>query len=159
MPVVNWTLIATTGGGALTTLLGVVAGGLVGRRGQDRQWLRPPLIIGDPSGHSPEPATSTPCDRVVGHPRDPGRGIAHRTGHRVTADEDDPGPLARRRVAQDGEQRRASAASWALCHGVMICMGACRQRACASSGASPAAVPMSDQDAPSSRARPTAASA
>ncbi|WP_157239116.1 hypothetical protein [Catenuloplanes japonicus] len=36
----DWALIATTGGGAVTTLLGVVAGGLVGRRGQDRQWLR-----------------------------------------------------------------------------------------------------------------------
>ncbi|MDR7275076.1 hypothetical protein [Catenuloplanes atrovinosus] len=36
----DWTLIATTGGGAVSTLLGVVAGGLLGRRSQDRQWLR-----------------------------------------------------------------------------------------------------------------------
>lgn len=34
---VNWDTLATTGLGAATTVLGIVIGGFVGRRSQDRQ--------------------------------------------------------------------------------------------------------------------------
>lgn len=36
---VPWAVIATSAGGVATTLLGVVVGGLLGRRTQSRQWL------------------------------------------------------------------------------------------------------------------------
>jgi hypothetical protein len=37
---VSWTVIVSTAGGVVTTLLGVVVGGLLGRRSQDRHWLK-----------------------------------------------------------------------------------------------------------------------
>ncbi|HEU5156967.1 MAG TPA: hypothetical protein VFU43_08225 [Streptosporangiaceae bacterium] len=40
MSAVPWAVVATTAGGVATTLLGVVAGGLLGRRTQDRHWLK-----------------------------------------------------------------------------------------------------------------------
>jgi len=35
-----WTVLVSTVGGALTTLLGVMAGGLLSRRAQERHWMR-----------------------------------------------------------------------------------------------------------------------
>lgn len=39
MPVA-WDAVASTAVGAVTTIAGVVAGGMIGRRGEDRRWLR-----------------------------------------------------------------------------------------------------------------------
>jgi hypothetical protein len=35
-----WTALATTGVGAVATILGIVVGGFVGRRSEERKWLR-----------------------------------------------------------------------------------------------------------------------
>ena len=37
---VSWTVIASTAGGVVTTLLSVMVGGLLARRSQDRHWLK-----------------------------------------------------------------------------------------------------------------------
>jgi len=37
---VSWTVIVSTAGGVVTTLLGVVVGGVLGRRSQERHWLK-----------------------------------------------------------------------------------------------------------------------
>ena len=37
---VPWDLLITAAGGITATVVGVVAGGLVGRRSQNRQWLQ-----------------------------------------------------------------------------------------------------------------------
>ncbi|HEX2316774.1 MAG TPA: hypothetical protein VHJ17_23715 [Thermomonospora sp.] len=36
----GWAVLLSTGGGALATILGVVIGGLLGRRGEERKWVR-----------------------------------------------------------------------------------------------------------------------
>ncbi|MEV6948704.1 hypothetical protein AB0N07_43670 [Streptomyces sp. NPDC051172] len=37
---VSWDLLISTAGGVTATVVGVIAGGVVGRRGQNRQWLQ-----------------------------------------------------------------------------------------------------------------------
>jgi hypothetical protein len=37
---VSWTVFVSTAGGAVTSLLGVLVGGLLARRSQDRHWLK-----------------------------------------------------------------------------------------------------------------------
>ncbi|WP_035844669.1 hypothetical protein [Kitasatospora azatica] len=37
---VSWDLLISTAGGVTATVVGVLAGGIVGRRGQNRQWLQ-----------------------------------------------------------------------------------------------------------------------